>query len=507
MSTGNNRIEPADDEILVDIMPLLDSVKTTKIAPDLKLINSKRSVVWPSNVTLYEKAAGELEKASFEMQKKTALVTGIFGDFRISLLNSDPIYFLLSETKSVSEEVFEFISRSLWENIKYSRFSSIAIARETILTTIREFSSWQIGSDSSLENILRNCIDHLPEIFQVHGIALYTIYSSAGIKEYKRIGSSSPIIAEATKKRIVIQEDQSPNNESFLHTGNQNTSSSLRIDFTHPQGCFVIFRNPEAGKINTKEKSLLDTYLRLFLIKLFPILVSTLNRDLARQLIASLATEVLDSVTSSGLFLQKITEYLASNSIDKSRYAISCVYQELRRIETNLREAAQSAVPFDEATTTVDVINLVKEVIDKIGPLFDGYDINVSELASIPVRIYKNAIAAAFREIVKNIILHAYPAESKSGSKKIRFASRKESGSVIIEIADTGNGLSGEYHEKAFQPGWKLHPESPGAGMGLTYARYVVQEMHGGTLRIEPNRDSISGLRIFCSLPLDSSSD
>jgi len=89
---------------------------------------------------------------------------------------------------------------------------------------------------------------------------------------------------------------------------------------------------------------------------------------------------------------------------------------------------------------------------------------------------------------LSNLVLNAMDAMPKGGTLALR--SRRDDGKVIIEVADTGSGLTREECERIFTPYYtsKQH----GTGLGLAIVQSVVSD-HGGriSVRSEPQRGTV----------------
>jgi two-component system, NtrC family, nitrogen regulation sensor histidine kinase NtrY len=80
---------------------------------------------------------------------------------------------------------------------------------------------------------------------------------------------------------------------------------------------------------------------------------------------------------------------------------------------------------------------------------------------------------------LSNLVLNAMDAMPKGGNLTLR--SRRYDGRVIVEVADTGTGLTPEECERVFTPYYtsKQH----GTGLGLAIVQSVVSD-HGGTISV-----------------------
>jgi len=92
---------------------------------------------------------------------------------------------------------------------------------------------------------------------------------------------------------------------------------------------------------------------------------------------------------------------------------------------------------------------------------------------------------ARLGQVFLNLVInaaHAIP-EGRTESNQIRVTTRSEGGRVLIEIADTGVGMSNELMEHIFTPFFSTRPPGVGTGLGLTICRRLVEDI-GGELRV-----------------------
>jgi signal transduction histidine kinase len=86
---------------------------------------------------------------------------------------------------------------------------------------------------------------------------------------------------------------------------------------------------------------------------------------------------------------------------------------------------------------------------------------------------------------LSNLVLNAMDAMPKGGTLTLR--TRRDDGKVMIEVADTGSGLTSEECERIFTPYYTS--KQYGTGLGLAIVQSVVSD-HGGriSVRSEPGR-------------------
>jgi len=82
---------------------------------------------------------------------------------------------------------------------------------------------------------------------------------------------------------------------------------------------------------------------------------------------------------------------------------------------------------------------------------------------------------------------------------ELSVRTRAVGGEVLIELHDTGPGISPELQKKIFEPFFTTKPAGQGTGLGLSVS-YGIIESHGG--RIEVHSSLGSGATFVISLPV-----
>jgi signal transduction histidine kinase len=88
--------------------------------------------------------------------------------------------------------------------------------------------------------------------------------------------------------------------------------------------------------------------------------------------------------------------------------------------------------------------------------------------------LLRNALDAVRDQSVRRVELHAYP--RSDGDEQ----------ALVIEVRDSGLGLTVEHHEQLFEPFFSTRPAGQGAGLGLTIARAIVERAGGSLLPFVP---------------------
>ena len=92
------------------------------------------------------------------------------------------------------------------------------------------------------------------------------------------------------------------------------------------------------------------------------------------------------------------------------------------------------------------------------------------------------ALAAELNQVWTNLIANALDAMGDGGT--LRVSTRMEKGAVVVEIGDTGPGMSPETMQHAFDPFFTTKGVGEGTGLGLDISRRIV-DRHGGEITID----------------------
>lgn len=82
--------------------------------------------------------------------------------------------------------------------------------------------------------------------------------------------------------------------------------------------------------------------------------------------------------------------------------------------------------------------------------------------------------------VIENLVKNAVDAMKGEGSLSISVIERNKN--IIVEVQDTGSGMTKQQALNAFKPGYST--KKRGWGLGLSLARRVVQEYHKGDIKI-----------------------
>ncbi len=88
------------------------------------------------------------------------------------------------------------------------------------------------------------------------------------------------------------------------------------------------------------------------------------------------------------------------------------------------------------------------------------------------------------KQILDNLIKNSIDAMENSENKVLRFSTGIKDGNILVEISDTGDGISQENIQKVFSPGYTSKPIGKGTGLGLASVKTMV-EAYSGSISID----------------------
>jgi PAS domain S-box-containing protein len=134
----------------------------------------------------------------------------------------------------------------------------------------------------------------------------------------------------------------------------------------------------------------------------------------------------------------------------------------------------------------VGVNQVVREALELLSyPLrVDGVELDLDLAEGLPILW---ADAHQLQQVIVNLVTNAHHAVvAGSPPRRITLTTRADAvgHGVVLEVADTGPGISPEVQARIFEPFFTTKPVGEGTGLGLSLCRGVV-ESHGGSISVQ----------------------
>lgn len=109
----------------------------------------------------------------------------------------------------------------------------------------------------------------------------------------------------------------------------------------------------------------------------------------------------------------------------------------------------------------------------------------VALTVDVPAGLRAALNADLFEWVIENLLKNALDAiDGPDGT--IAVSAREEAGRVVVEVRDTGKGIERRDAANVFRPGFST--KKRGWGLGLSLARRIVEDYHGGRLRLAASK-------------------
>jgi signal transduction histidine kinase len=183
------------------------------------------------------------------------------------------------------------------------------------------------------------------------------------------------------------------------------------------------------------------------------------------------------------------------------------ILENCQHLAEQLRHLAERVLALARLDAGVDQVRkewislpaLVEDCLRMVEPVAQQRQVQLSSLVEAPVCFTD---AAKLRDVLLNLLDNAVHYNRPQGSVCVR--ARADHGTVCIEVADTGVGMSEEVKSRIFERFYRADPSreqgNGRAGLGLAIVRGYV-EMLGGRIEVESQPGQGSTFRIVLPQP------
>lgn len=170
--------------------------------------------------------------------------------------------------------------------------------------------------------------------------------------------------------------------------------------------------------------------------------------------------------------------------------------QKLKRIISGILTHVRNETTFH--LDHIDLNQLVEEELAyfDMNPLFREKIVIRRQLAPQLPQLLGNPIQ--FKQIIDNLISNAIDAMASSPEKILSIHTRTVQGGVILEVADTGEGIAPEHLARIFSADFTTKPVGKGTGLGLASVKTMVEAYSG---RIDVSSKVGQGSRFIVQIP------
>ncbi|QRX84403.1 ATP-binding protein [Glaciimonas sp. PAMC28666] len=243
-------------------------------------------------------------------------------------------------------------------------------------------------------------------------------------------------------------------------------------------------------------------------------LIASINRllrrvavamDVQRRFIADAAHELRSPLTALSLQAENLA---ATGLSDKSQARLIPLRQGLKRAKTLLEQLltmARSQNTGGAQATTLSVPVVLRHVMEDMLPLAEEKRIDIGVAADTGSDADVNVVLFApevdIVALLRNLLENAIRYTPVGGTVDVRV--RAQSGTLLIEVEDTGPGIPEAERERVFDPFYRiLGNDSEGSGLGLSIVKSIVLRLHGTVTLQHARTVAPFGLKAVIRLPI-----
>ena len=181
-------------------------------------------------------------------------------------------------------------------------------------------------------------------------------------------------------------------------------------------------------------------------------------------------------------------QFLLDSSHDPAfqQECVSKIIDGIQRSSGIIENLLRFARPAPSAQVeAINLVTLVQETVILLVPQAKIQKIKILEDYPDPL-VSASGNPSLLLQTIMNLILNAYQAMPTGG--QIKIAVRREAAEAVVEVGDTGCGISAANLGRVFDPFFTTQPVGKGTGLGLSICHTIVKQ-HGGLIEV----DSLEG--------------
>ncbi|HDR7608306.1 TPA: sensor histidine kinase, partial [Bacillus mycoides] len=193
---------------------------------------------------------------------------------------------------------------------------------------------------------------------------------------------------------------------------------------------------------------------------------------IASELAASIAHEIHNPLTTVRGFTQLLNED-ESAKMSQDKY-LEIMLLEMQQIQSTINNYLSLTKPQNIIKEELDINYILNQVKDNISPLALSYNVEIKQHITTD-SLYINANTEKFKICLTNIIQNGIEAMKNGGVLQINI--QKIKGNIVIDIIDTGIGMSSQQIKRIALPFYSTTEK--GTGLGTMIAYSIIKELNG----------------------------
>ncbi|MGH7663237.1 MAG: ATP-binding protein [Gemmatimonadaceae bacterium] len=214
------------------------------------------------------------------------------------------------------------------------------------------------------------------------------------------------------------------------------------------------------------------------------------------ELVAGVAHEVNNPLTGISAYAQLL---LQENLSEDSEESVRMIKRETDRASEVIRDLLSFARKAQPRDAMVNMNDIVQQVLRLRTYAFGSAGIETETVLADDLPMLRGD-EQKLQQVILNLIANAEHAMREVTNRRLTITTCPVRDRIVLEISDTGAGMTPEIQEHIFEPFFTTKPEGAGTGLGLSVSYGIVQAHDGSiTVRSAPG----AGATFSISLPVD----
>jgi hypothetical protein len=285
------------------------------------------------------------------------------------------------------------------------------------------------------------------------------------------------VLTDSTRTNVIatnlLPRDVKPKNLKEKLKELSNDNQPIDIQFSDEKEYFVYYANsPEITQLQY------FPYVQFLIIGLFIligyVIFSTFRKAEQNQVWAGMAKETAHQLGTPISSLMAWVQLLEGMDIDKS------IPKEMNKDINRLSQVTDRFSKIGAGTQLKDA-----DIVETTSTFLSYLRTRLPQKINLTFESIEDEIIIPhnpplFEWVIENICKNAIDAMEGEGNLSVKIF--REEGKVILDIADTGKGMTLRQQRSVFQPGYTT--KKRGWGLGLSLAKRIISEYHKGRLRV-----------------------
>lgn len=369
-----------------------------------------------------------------------------------------------------------------YENHLYRSHNTLNVATDELQRLYSELEAKSSQKIQSLDSKLQNIMSTAPCIIMWLDNSGYI----EGCNDYFRQLLKFDKILDNSKVTLSDLNLHHLHNNALDFIKSNRTQTSFTKQITDQHFKIIINKMSGQNKISILGFDITEDFLKQQMINQIQAkAVQTSKLAVLGELAAGIAHEInnpLMILTSLAFLVQKNIEQQKYDQLPEKLDKIQSTISRIGRIVNGLRTYARDGS--DDPMMPVNIEDVVLESLELCVETIRHQNINISFENQITSPAIVNCRDTQISQVILNLISNAKDAALLLEEKWIKVILSQQGSNVVLQVIDSGSGISLDIRDQIFQPFFTTKSVGSGTGLGLSISNEIIK-VHSGRLFVD----------------------